>query len=205
MSLKTKDGQLVIISGSSRCGKTTNTVGLVKVHEVAFVWDVEAQWCNIKGFSKVSSLAELKKIAIAGKKGRWCFVSNGNLKAEFELFCKCAFHYGKFFGTCAVVAEELADVTNTSKASQAWGILCRRGLKRGISIYAISQRWAEADKTAFGNATDYYLFRMSSVGDIDYMAKKTRVESNRMMLLKPLEFIHYDALTGETKQKKVVF
>lgn len=205
MTLATNDGQLVIVSGSSRCGKTAKTVRMVKPFNCVFVWDIEAQWCNQAGFKKITSLAELKRIVTAGKAGRFAFVSSGNIKAEFELFCKCVFHYGAFFGECAVVAEELADVTTTAKACESWGILCRRGLKRGISIFAISQRWAEADKTALGNATDFYLFRMASGSDIDYMSKKTRIESARLELLRPLQFIHYNALTGEIKADKLRF
>lgn len=205
MTLATNDGRLVIVSGSSRCGKTAKTVRLVKQFKTVFVWDIEAQWCNQAGYKKLNSLADLKKIVIAGKVGKYAFVSGGNIKAEFESFCKCVFHYGSFFGECAVIAEELADVTTTAKAPESWGILCRRGLKRGISIFAISQRWAEADKTALGNATDFYLFRMASGSDIDYMSKKTRVDARRLEGLKPLEFIHYDALTGVDRFEKLKF
>lgn len=205
MSLETKDGQLVIISGSSRCGKTVKTTRLVRGFETVFVWDIEAQWCKQKGYKKINSLSELKKLVKAGTRGRFAYVSGGNLKAEFELFCMCVSYYGTFHGQCAVVAEELADVTSTAKAGDNWGMLCRRGLKRGISIFAISQRWAEADKTALGNATDFYLFRMASGSDIEYMSKKTRVPISRLELLKPLEYVHFNALTGFTEGSKVTF
>lgn len=205
MSLATQDGKLHIVAGSSRCGKTTETVKMVKPFKVVFVWDIEAQWSKLRGFTRVSSLAELKRIAIDGKAGRWCYVSNGNIKAEFEMFCMCAYHYGRYFGECAVVAEELADVTTTSKAADAWGILCRRGLKRAITIFAISQRWAEADKTAFGNATDYYVFIQSSVDDVIYISRKTRVKVNEIEALEKFEFIHYDKDKRLAIQKRVTF
>lgn len=205
MTLATKDGRLVIVSGSSRCGKTAKTVRLVKPFKAVFVWDIEAQWCNQAGYKKINSLIDLKKIAVSGKSGKYAYVSGGNIKAEFEAFCKCAFHFGAYFGECAVIAEELADVTTTAKAPESWGILCRRGLKRGISIFAISQRWAEADKTALGNATDFYLFRMASGSDIEYMSKKTRVYVGQLEELKPLEYIHYDALTGISTFEKLKF
>ena len=205
MQLETKDGQLVIISGSSRCGKTAKATRLVRGFETVFVWDIEAQWCKQKGYKKITSITEFKNLVIAGKMGRYAYVSGGNFKADFESFCMCVSYYGTYFGACAVVAEELADVTSTAKAGDYWGMLCRRGLKRGISIFAISQRWAEADKTALGNATDFYLFRMASGSDIDYMSKKTRVPVSRLEHLKPLDFIHYNALTGETLSSKVTF
>ncbi len=205
MTLKTIDGKLCVISGSSRCGKTTKTVQLVARFKTVFVWDIEAQWCNLKGYKKVSTMAELKRIVKDGRSGKWAYVSNGNIKAEFELFCKCVYHYGLYFGECAVIAEELADVTTTAKAPESWGILCRRGLKRGISIYPISQRWAEADKTALGNATDFYLFRMSSGDDIKYMSKKTRASVDQLEALESFEFIHYEVITKKATLQKLKF
>jgi hypothetical protein len=199
------DGKLNIISGSSRCGKTVKTQRLVRGFKTVFVWDIEAQWHKLNGYTKVTDLSELKRFVKAGKQGKFAYVSRGNLKAEFELFCMCVLFYGTHYGECAVVAEELADVTTTAKAGESWGMLCRRGLKRGISIFAISQRWAEADKTAFGNATDFYLFRMASAADVEYIAKKTSVKIDRLQGLKPLDFIHYDALTHTAEGGKVAF
>lgn len=203
--MKTDDGRLWIVSGASRSGKTAKTLRLARESKTCFVWDIEGQWFRTRGFKRVNSLAELSVIAKAGRQGRWCYVATGNIKAEFDFFCRAAFHYGSFYGPCAVVAEELADVTTTAKAPDGWGILLRRGLKRGITIYAISQRWAEADKTAIGNASDFLLFRMASGDDIAYMARKTRIEAARLEGLKPLEYIHYNAITGEITGSKLTF
>lgn len=195
MSQKTSqqdiDGQLIVISGSSRCGKTAKTMRLVRPFETVFVWDIEAQWCKQKGYKKVTSLVELKKIVKAGTRGKYAYVSGGNFKAEFELFCQCVMYYGMFYGKCAVVAEELADVTTVAKAGDHWGMLVRRGLKRGISIFTISQRWAEADKTAFGNATEYFIFMQSSEDDARYMSKKTGVDLSRISALNKLEYLNF--------------
>lgn len=185
------DGKLVIVGGSSRCGKTEKTYRLARSFETVFAWDIEAQWCKRAGFKKITSLVELKKIAQSGKRGRYAYVSSGNIKAEFELFCMCVMYYGMFYGKCAVIAEELADVTSVAKAGDHWGMLVRRGLKRGINIFAISQRWAEADKTAFGNGTEYYIFMQSSDDDARYMSKKTGVDLSRILALNKLEYLHY--------------
>lgn len=203
--LKTNDGRLCIISGASRSGKTVKTERLVRTFKTVFVWDIEAQWCKMKGFKKMSCYADLVKVVTTGKPGKYAYVSQGDMKADFDRFCRAVFHFGSYFGECAAVLEELADVTTTAKAPEGWGILVRRGLKRGISLFPISQRWAEADKTAIGNATDFYLFRMSTGSDVDYMAKKTGVMRDRLADLKPLEFIHYNALTGAVEGSKVTF
>lgn len=112
---------------------------------------------------------------------------------------------GRYVEPLEAIAEELADVTTPSKAPGNWGILLRRGLKRGITIRAISQRWSEADKTAVGNATDFVMFRQSSGDDVRYLARKTRVDEADIGGLAPLEFVHLDALTGAKKRGKLKF
>ena len=199
------DGKLTIVSGSSRCGKTEKTFRLVRPFETVFVWDIEAQWCKRKGYKKITSLVDLKKIVRAGTRGRYAYVSAGNIKAEFELFCMCVSYYGNFYGVCAVVAEELGDVTSIAKAGDCWGMLVRRGLKRGINIFAISQRWQEADKTAFGNATDYYIFMQSSLDDARYMSKKTSIDLERIWSLNKLEYLHFQKEGKLLEGGKVTF
>ena len=204
--LKTADGRLFVVSGSSRCGKTTKVWRDSRGFATVFYWDIEAQFCKQQSIKKISNINELIDIVKKGIKGKFAYVPiKEDLKGQFEIVCACVMHYGSHFGQCAFVAEELADVTTTAKAPPSWGMLIRRGLKRSITIYAISQRWAEADKTALGNATDFYLFRMASGDDMRYMAQKTRVPVSRMEELKPLEYIHYNALTGETKGSKITF
>ena len=103
------------------------------------------------------------------------------------------------------MAEELADVTTVAKAPGPWGILLRRGLKRGISIYAISQRWSEADKTAVGIASEFVIFRQSSGDDVRYISRKTRVPEAEINGLEPLQFVKYDAMTGKIERGKIRF
>lgn len=191
LNMQTNDGVLVVVSGSSRCGKTAKTERLTRPFKTVFVWDIEAQWCKVRGYKKVTSIHDLKNIVIAGRVGKFAYVSGGDFKADFERFCACVMHYGIAHGECACVAEELSDVTTVSKAGDNWGMLNRRGLKRGVSIFAISQRWAESDKTAFGNASEYYIFTQSSMDDARYMAKKTGIDVNRIWALNPLEFLHF--------------
>jgi hypothetical protein len=133
------------------------------------------------------------------------YVAGGDLKEEFNFFAGCAMYAGRYVEGLDVIAEELADVTTPSKAPGNWGILLRRGLKRGITIWAISQRWSEADKTAVGNASDFVCFRQSSADDVRYLARKTRIEEAEINGLVPLQFAHLDALTGNIKRGKLRF
>ena len=111
---------------------------------------------------------------------------------------------GRYIAPLVCIAEELADVTNASKAPGNWGILLRRGLKRGITIYAISQRWAEADKTAIGNASEFIVFT-SRGDDVAYISKKTRIPETEIEALIPLEYIRFDPVTKEKSKKKLRF
>jgi hypothetical protein len=202
--LQTEDGKLIVVAGATRSGKTAWTVREVKKERRALVWDAEDQWAQLPGWKRITSQRELFEAIQKQGNAKLAYVPVGDLKKQFEFWSGCAFHWGRYGGPCVVIAEELADVTNQAKAPGNWGILLRRGLKRGISIYAISQRWAEADKTAVGNASEFILFRMSSGDDIAYMSRKTRVPSDQLEGLQPLEFVRFQ-VTGEIERGKLKF
>lgn len=205
MSLETVDGRLYVIGGASRSGKTAWTVKEVAKQARVIVWDAEEQWATLPGFKKITTRAELLKAIHLKGNARLAFVPSGDLKSLFDLWAGCAYYWGRYHGGCHVVAEELADVTSPGKAPGNWGLLIRRGLKRGVSIYAISQRWAEADKTAIGNASQFVCFRMSSTLDIAYVAKRTRINADEMLGLKPLEYVTYDVASGQQTKNKLTF
>lgn len=203
--MKTDDGKLYVIGGASRSGKTAWTRKAVAKARRVLAWDPEAQWCELPGWKRVNTRAELMEIATKVGPFKVAYVAGGDLKAGFDFFAGVAYHAGRFFGPVAVVAEELADVTTPAKAPGNWGILLRRGLKRGISIYAISQRWSEADKTAVGNASSFVLFRQSSADDVRYLSRKTRIPIEALERLAPLEFVEFDALNGTSKRGRLRF
>ncbi|TYK70119.1 hypothetical protein FSY59_16745 [Comamonas sp. Z3] len=193
------------MAGASRSGKTAWTRKRVAKARRIWAWDPEAQWCELPGWRKVSTRAEL--LAWAQKPGnqKIAFVAGGQLKEDFDFWAGAVMYAGRYVQPLDAVAEELADVTTPSKAPGNWGILVRRGLKRGISLYCISQRWSEADKTAFGNASDFVIFRQSSGDDVSYLARKTRVEQGEINGLVPLQFVHMNALNGEILRGKLRF
>ena len=203
--MKTDDGRLVVIGGASRSGKTAWVKKAVAAQTRIIAWDAEDQWSALRGWQRVTSRAELLKYA--GKPGalRVAFVPGSDLAADFDFWSRLVFYAGRYVAPLTCIAEELADVTTPAKAPGHWGILLRRGLKRGITIYAISQRWAEADKTAFGNASEFVLFRQSSADDVRYLAKKTRLDESLINGLKPLEFVRFDVLTGQVERGKLRF
>lgn len=205
--MQTHDGRLIVIGGASRSGKSVYASRRIKREKRSRVlaWDPEAQWCEQPGFRKITTRQDLLDAVQRPGPAKLAYVAGGNLAQEFDFWAQCAMYWGRWCGGCVVVAEELADVTTPAKAPGAWGILLRRGLKRGIDIFAISQRWAEADKTAVGNASEFVLFRMSSGDDIAYMARKTRVPAGELEGLRPLEWVRYDAGTAKIERGRLTF
>jgi hypothetical protein len=203
-ALQTVDGRLTVVSGASRCGKTTQVANEVRNERRICAWDPEDQWAQLPGWRKVTTRRELLEAMQAKGHVRVAYVAGGSLKDEFDFWCGCVYYAARYVAPLAIIAEELADVTTPSKAPGNWGIIIRRGLKRGMRIYAISQRWAEADKTAMGNASDYLLFT-SRGEDIDYIARKTRVPVDELESLEPFQWIRYDPVTKAKDRGKVRF
>lgn len=203
--MKTVDGRLIVIGGASRSGKSAYVVKRIRPERRIIVWDPEDQWAQLRGFRRITSRADLLDACQTPGFARLAFVAGGDIKKAFNFWAGCVMYWGRYFGGCVAVAEEIADVTTPSKAPGNWGILLRRGLKRGITIYAISQRWSEADKTAVGNASSFVLFRLSSAKDVKYLTDLTRVPADQLEHLAPLEYVHFDAATFELERGKLKF
>jgi len=202
--MKTVDGRLIVVSGASRCGKSTQVAKEVRAMRRVVAWDPEAQWCEQPSFRKITTRKAFVEAMQTPGHVKLAYVAGGDLKAEFDFWCACVMYAGRYVAPLACVAEELADVTTPSKAPGNWGILVRRGLKRGITIYAISQRWAEADKTAMGNASEYLCFAPRP-RDVKYVADNTGIQNEEILSLAPFEFIRFDPVTKEKVRKKLRF
>lgn len=203
--MKTEDGRIVVVSGASRSGKTAMVRKLLAKARRIWAWDPEDQWAQLPGFVRVTNRKQLAAAMATKGPQKIAYVTGGDLKEEFNFLCQCAMYAGRYVAPMNVIAEELADVTSQSKAPGHWGILIRRGLKRGISIYPISQRWAEADKTAMGNASDFILFRCATGDDAAYLERKTGVPATELATMKPLYWIKKDNLTGQITRGKLTF
>lgn len=203
--MKTVDGRLVVIAGASRSGKTAYTARRVKAERRLIAWDPEDQWARLPGWRRITRRAELLEAMQTPGHVRVGYVAGGELAGEFDFWAGVVMYAGRYVAPLAAIAEELADVTKPAKAPGNWGILVRRGLKRGITIYAISQRWAEADKTAVGNASEFVVFRQSSGDDVRYLARKTRIPEAEIEGLRPLEYVQLDAATGARQSGRLRF
>lgn len=202
--METNDGKLFVIGGASRSGKTAWTRRETEKTRRVFAWDPEDQWAQLKGWRRVTSRADLMACAMSPAPQKIAFVAGGALVAEFAYWASAVMYAGRYVAPIAAIAEELADVTTPAKAPGSWGILLRRGLKRGITIYAISQRWQEADKTAIGNASEFILFRQNGPKAAKYLESMTGISADQIPTI-PLEFVKFDPTTGKTERGKMIF
>ncbi len=204
--MQTVDGRLYVIAGASRSGKTAWTKRQTAKARRVFAWDPEAQWCELRGWKKITTKAALAAAIQKPGPQKLAFVAGGDLKEAFGFFAQCCMYAARHVEPgLDVIAEELADVTTPSKAPGNWGILLQRGLKRGVTLWCISQRWSEADKTAMGNASDFVVFRQARGADAVYLSKNVGLPLDKVDSLKPLQYVHKNGLTGEIFEGRLKF
>ncbi|MPY23915.1 hypothetical protein [Shewanella sp. YLB-07] len=185
------------VCGGSGSGKSSYVKAELKKMKPKrlIIWDPVDEYgdlCNVRITSPCELANLLKRYPHGSLKVR--FVSDG--KEAFEFWARCAFAWCN----AAVVAEETADVTSPSKAPYWWGQLIRKGRARGLSpIFALTQRPAESDKTAIGNATIFRTGRLKRIDDRKMVAKELDVPISDVTGMKPLDFVERNDITGEVK------
>jgi hypothetical protein len=187
------DGRLIYVAGVSRMGKTVWTAHQVAPERRVLVWDAKDEWSHRYHCRRVESWSELAACVKPGAPiERIAFCPPIMDRKAFDRFCKLAWVWLRV-ARGALVIEELADVTTTQKAPPAWGEIIRKGLGYGPTIYALTQRPAEADKTSLGNASIVHTHKMVTGDDQEYIARKGGFPLERVQVLQPLEFLERDA------------
>lgn len=200
----TRSSELVVVAGQSRSGKTWSTAKAVARERSLLVWDSMGEFTRDFDCRPLADVGALRDVAIVGKSGRyscpWPVHPRG-----FEVFCRLAWVWIRAAHqrgrSVALVVEELADVTNPGKAPIAWGEICRKGLRFGPRIYALTQRPAESDKTVLGNATRIRCHAMVRLNDRKAMALDMGVDRNLVdrLDLAACEWIELDLRSRELR------
>ncbi len=186
MSMDTIDGRLITIAGKMRSGKSAYTAKCVEREPRVIAWDPHDQWSRLPGWNRITSIVDLHQVSQTARPIKLAYVMQGDdVKLRFNQFCEVALQMGELFGRCSIIAEELADVSSSGKAPGAWGTLLRKSLKLNLDVYAISQRWAEADKTAINNASEIVCFSMMPM-DVSYMATRMGIDQSELAGLKKM-------------------
>lgn len=185
--MKTVDGRLIVLAGKSRSGKTGYTAQAVQQEQRIIAWDPHDQWGRLRGWKRFTSMTDLHRATQTKGPAKLAYVvGSDDIKMRFDQWCQVALQWGVIYGRCNIIAEEQADVSTPGKAVGSWGALLRAALKHNLDVYAISQRWAEADKTAINNASEIVCFSMMPQ-DVAYMAKKSGIDAAELASLRKLE------------------
>jgi hypothetical protein len=211
--MQTDDGRLIVLAGKSRSGKTAYAARAVKRDPRVLAWDPHDQWGRLPGWQRFTSISEFNQATLTRGRARLAYVVGADdIKLRFEQFCATALQFGEVFGRCSVIGEELADVSSAGKAPGAWGALVRGALKRSMDLYPISQRWAEADKTALNNASEVVCFSMMPM-DVKYMAARTGIPVDDLASLGKIEtarkvicpYVRIEIATGRIERGQLEF
>ena len=194
----TLKADITAVCGSSGSGKSAWVKQQLKGRARVIVWDVDEEYVKEKGFVAVRDRGKLIELLLKRKKGRFAYVPKS--LADFDLWSKAAFAWGN----CTAIAEETADVTTPAKAPEGWGMLIRRGRKRGITIIGVTQRPAESDKTIIGNASLIHCGMLKRPQDRKYMALEMNIKQEIMDKLKPLDWVESTA-EGQFKKGRLRF
>ncbi len=206
-----KAGKLTAAIGASRSGKSAFVMNEIKSHKRVLVWDVKGEY---DGFLQCRSKVELARAAKrSGVNAKIAFIPPE--LSDFDYFCECAqlwveLNYSRS-RNCALVFEETADVTSPGKAPQSYGILLRRFLSYGVDIFAITQRPAESDKTAVGNASIVRVCRLQLARDKKSASGDTGIPYSVITALKAnqdtgqFDFVHADTGAGHYRLGRLSF
>lgn len=201
---KREDGRLIAVAGGTRKGKTAWTMQQIKKAPRALVWDPRGEY-TAAGCVLFDDLDKLKDALKetgnqAGKFAYWGPLS------DFQRWSVLAYLWGALW-PAVLVAEELADVSNSGGGRGAWGELVRKGLFYGNHIYGITQRPQEVDKTLWGNAGLKHVHALELPLDANYLAAVLGCEAAEIQGLQTLEWIERRSgdPAGVVHRGKVVF
>lgn len=194
------DGHLEVYIGASRCGKTSLIWERVNSAPRVLAWDTQGQFGMYQGWEVIDNLHDLADRLEAREENaapmKISYQSRG-VAAEFNLFCRMAYAW-IVQAPGIVLVEELADVTNSGKAVDGWGILTRRGLKYGPFLLAAIQRPQWCDKDTLDNSTHLAIFRQGDKAQI-YLEKDIGVPAARIPTEKHTYNIRIGGAGGEWK------
>lgn len=206
MKVKRNDGRMILTTGKSRSGKTTVTFQSVANEPRLLVWDFQRRDWPAANCELIDGLPALTARLREVKDGplRVSFRGEALNSQSFGLFSQCALAW-LHHAPAVIVAEELADVVPAQKAPAGWGELVRTGLGYGGTIYGLTQRVQETDKSIFGNATHLRIFQTANSSDARYIAQATGIEVDDIDALKRLEYLEKNIESGAVNSFKLVF
>ena len=166
------------------------------------VWDALGEWSARYRCERIDSFPVLaSRLEERARLAYFNPLMMGSPSA-FDSFCRLAWCWLRL-APGALVVEETASVTQPGKAPPAWGTVVRMSLRYGAELYALTQRPAESDKTAFGNASLIHAGRAVTPADRRTLAEYLDVPVATVAALRPLEWLERDYVTGVSRTGRV--
>ena len=189
----------------TRSGKTADVLQRTANDARLLVYDFPGRdWPGVN-CERIEGLAALSERILAVGDGPARISYRGELSSKhFGIWSSVALAWAQF-APLTVVAEELADVVHPGKAVMGWRQLVSGGLAYGLTIYGITQRIQETDKSIFGNATTLRVFRTGQADDSAYIARRSGIDVEAIEALNKLEYIEKDRDSGEISSGRVQF
>jgi len=196
------DGEAFLVCGSRGSGKSGWTRQQCEGAERLLVWDSVGEWSRDGLVKPVRSLQQLHDLITTdlANPGPFRYGYTGPVNSKtFNTFCKLAFVWMKAAPGGVLVVEELADVSSPGKAPEGWGEIVRKGRHYSGSIYGLTQRPAESDKTLAGNADVIHCGRLSFPTDRKTLAEYLDVPVEMITELPSLHWLERDMRTRELR------
>lgn len=187
---KLVDGLIYLVVGATRSGKTYWVLQQLKRYKRVIVWDIKGDPREFIGYYRATDQLDFIRQVANRKTGPLRITYTGQI-SDFDWFCKVAYKWAND-QACAIVVDELSDVTTISKAPIAWGQIIRKVLCTGSDVYAMAQRPAEIDKTTVGNASVVHVHRMSRARDRKYIAEEMDIDAGEIAALSDRDYIEKD-------------
>lgn len=193
----TRECEHEAVFGASGSGKSYYVKQIVKKWGRALIWDPDNEYGEIPNIQTARTPAEVMSFINSASNVKVRYVpmtiDRKLLEKCFDFISLAAF----IWGNCLYVGEEIADVTTPSKAAGGWGVVLRRGRKRGVKVIGVSQRPAECDKTLFTQARYIRTGRLDGEGDKQRLATTLGAPVDWVKRLGDLEFLSVNRSTGE--------
>lgn len=181
------ESDITVVAGMSRSGKSAWVKKQIAGRKNILAWDPDGEYVAAGITRPIYTRADWLRAVLSKQPCRLSYVAPIS-RDEFNFWALAVLHRGH----CTAVAEETADVTHAGKAPKNWGELIRKGAKRHISIFAVTQTPTESDKTVMRNARRITCFMVDRDPDIDYMAREMRVPRADLAALQRLEAVIVD-------------
>jgi hypothetical protein len=217
-----RDGEAIFVVGSRGAGKTEWVMQQTHKASRLLVWDSLQQWSKRGLVEPVWSISQLRDVVLAdmSRPGRFRYGYAGPIAITlarklplrpvrvpmFEPFCRIAWAWLRKRKGSTLVVEELADVTQPGKAPDAWGEIVRKSRHAAAStVYALTQRPAESDKTIAGNCDLLHCGRLSNPDDRKSLSKYLDEPVTDISALESLQWIERDMRTRRLQRGMVKF